>query len=175
METCRNSADLIFVQKFFKPLPDFIDTVLQTLLNDGVDVSLYELDHICYRVASISRYDEVKLMLHTMADQLSEAQISGRSIATFKLYAPILFLERSIWVVEVPSPKLNSRYVEGFEHIEFVIDQSFDAFMEQYAHLTFDVKDMHIKINPDIRLQYDGFSVKFHHASLEDVIRYEQK
>ena len=175
MEACRDSAGLTFMQELFKTLPDFMDKVFQALRNDGVDAASYELDHICYRVSSTSRYDEVKLLLSTIADRLSETLVSGRAITTFKLHKPMLLLDRSIQVIEVPSPKRNSRYVEGFEHIEFVIDQSFDAFMARYAHLTFDVKDIYKKINPDIRLQYDEFSVKFHHTSLEDVIRYEQK
>jgi hypothetical protein len=44
--------------------------------------------------------------------------------------------------------------------------------MNFYNHVIFDTKDLNKKINPDIRIKYDDISVKFHHNSLEYVVKY---
>ena len=46
--------------------------------------------------------------------------------------------------------------------------------MNKYPNINFDTRDISKIINPDIRVKYEGFSVKFHHKPLEYVIKYEQ-
>ena len=41
----------------------FLDETFKELHNDGFDVSGYELDHICYRVETMERYEEIKSLL----------------------------------------------------------------------------------------------------------------
>ena len=151
---------------------DFLSRIFKHLRNDGVDVSQLELDHICYRVSSTARYFDLKSALQNTGELLTESQVSGRSIASIKLHEPILFQERKIHVLELPSPKKNSDYPEGFEHVEFVIDRSFDGFMQLYPGVQFDVKSASKAVNPEIRIQYGELSVKFHHHTLEYVIKY---
>ncbi len=48
------------------PLPDptpFLDELTEALAEDGIDVAPYELDHICYRVATPARYKERRAQL----------------------------------------------------------------------------------------------------------------
>jgi len=49
--------------------------------------------------------------------------------------------DRRVFLVELPSPKKTSFYKRGLEHAEFVLPQgvSFDHFMAQHSHLTFDL------------------------------------
>jgi hypothetical protein len=47
----------------------------------------------------------------------------------------------------------------------------FEEFIQKHAHVTFDTKDISKEVNPDIRVMFDGFSVKFHHNSLEYVVK----
>lgn len=105
---------------------------------------------------------------------LVENKIGGRAISTFKLHEPIIFGERKIWCIELPSPKEGSFYPEDYEHVEFVIDKDFDTFMKSYPQIHFNTKALSKEINADIRIKYDGFSVKFHHNTLEYVIKYLQ-
>ena len=156
---------------FPNPTP-FLNQIFHHLQEDQVDVSSYELDHLCYRVESIERYAELKETCSDLGSLLTETLINGRHISTFKLHQPILYQNRTIALLELPSPKPGSPYAEGFEHVEFVIDEGLDRFVARYPQLAFDTKGMKKAINPDVRLAYGPLSVKFHCHNLEYVIRY---
>lgn len=162
------------VNYFLGDIDGFLKKVLTALENDGIDVSKYELDHICYRVETQGTYNQLKTELSKVGELLSETMISGRPISTYKLNTPIIFRTREISCIELPTPKQCSLYPEGLEHAEFVIDESFDDFMNKYPAVKFDTASINKPINPDLRVEYSGLSVKFHHKPLEEVIRYEQ-
>lgn len=149
---------------------DFLTNIFNNLSNDKIDVSNFELDHICYRVESEERYFYYKNILLKYGKILSENIIGWREITTFKLDEPIIYKNRQISVLELPSPKVWSDYKEWFEHIEFVIKESFEEFIKKYNYISFDLKDINKKVNPDIRINYKNSSVKFHHNSLEYII-----
>ncbi|OIO18787.1 MAG: hypothetical protein CO029_00030 [Candidatus Magasanikbacteria bacterium CG_4_9_14_0_2_um_filter_41_10] len=152
----------------------FLDNIFSSLAEVDIDVSTFFLDHICYRVKTGEEYETYKNILSEYGTLLSETMVSGRVISTYKLHEPITYKERHIPLLELPSPKPGKHYARGLEHVEFVIDTSFDAFMKKYPHVSFETKDLEKKINPDIRISFDGCSVKFHQQSLEDVIKFEQ-
>ncbi|MEM6316124.1 MAG: VOC family protein [Bacteroidota bacterium] len=116
---------------------DFLDKIFQYLQRTRIDVRQCELDHICYRVETLERYEALKIELATLGEQLTESIIGGRPIASFKLNEPIFHKKRQISVIELPAPKQGSFYKEGYEHVEFVIDISFLDFMKQHSNLTF--------------------------------------
>ncbi|WP_143473300.1 VOC family protein [Flavilitoribacter nigricans] len=151
----------------------FLDQLFSVLANDGIDVSNYELDHICYRVADHERYEDLKTNLAGIGHLLGENLIGGRPIASFRLREPIRYQEREIYVLELPAPKAGSPYPEGFEHVEFVIDQPLEDFVARFPALPFKTHGLAKAINADVQLSYDGFGVKFHRQSLEEVIRQE--
>jgi len=152
----------------------FLDNIFSSLVEVDIDVSPFFLDHICYRVETAEEYERYKNILADYGTVLSETMVSGRLISTYKLHEPITYKERHIPLLELPSPKPGKHYASGLEHAEFVIDTSFEAFMKKYPHVSFETKDLEKKINPDIRISFDGCSVKFHQQSLEDVIQFEQ-
>lgn len=160
------------IEKILGNAAPFLQRVFALLEKDGIDISSYELDHICYRVETSDRYEELKQTLFIFGSLLSESQIGGRAISTFKLNGSINFKERKIWCIELPAPKKGSFYREGYEHVEFVIDLEFEKFMELYPQINFSTKSISKEINPTIAIKYDGFSVKFHHKTLEYVIKY---
>lgn len=155
------------------PTP-FLNGLFAALAEDRIDVSSYELDHLCYRVVELKRYEELKDQLTLLGSLLGENIIGGRPIATFQLQEPIHYRERKIQVLELPAPKSGRNYPEGYEHVEFVIDQPFEAFMAQYPKLKFETKGINKLVNADIQLQYQGFGVKFHRQSLANVIARQQ-
>jgi len=150
----------------------FLDNLFDYLFEKKIDVSNYELDHICYRVETEERYQTLKIALNNLGELLTESQIGGRAIASIKLNTPIIYKNRKIDVVELPAPKKGSFYKEGFEHVEFVIDIPFADFMAGYPHLNFITKDLKKSVNQGVTLKETDFSVKFHHHTLEYVIRY---
>jgi predicted metalloenzyme YecM len=65
--------------------------------------------------------------------------ISGRPISTFHLLTPLVYQDREIYLVELPSPKANSPYPTGWEHAEFVIDTDLDTFIGKYRDIDWDL------------------------------------
>ena len=91
----------------------FLQTMFTHLASDRIDVSNYELDHICYRVETEARYEELKKILElSYAVLLSEAIIGGRFISTYRLKDPIRYINRTIYLLELPAPKPNKFYSE---------------------------------------------------------------
>ncbi|MFK7979776.1 MAG: VOC family protein [Saprospiraceae bacterium] len=150
----------------------FLDHIFQYLSLKKVEVTSYELDHICYRVETEERYQYLKKKLIDLGELLTESQIGGRAIASIKLRKPILYKSRKIWLIELPAPKKGSFYQEGFEHVEFVINVPFEDFLKAHSHLNFLTKDLKKSVNQGVTLKETDFSVKFHHHTLEYVIRY---
>ncbi len=154
------------------PITPFLDQIFQHLAEDRIEVVSYELDHVCYRVETQDRYLELKHQLAQYGELLTESMIGGRPISTFKLHQPYHYQSRKIYCLELPAPKEGSPHKEGYEHVEFVIKQSFQEFMDENPNLTFKTKGMHKSVNPEISRKYPNLSVKFHHHPIEYVIKY---
>lgn len=155
----------------------FLDAVFEGLRVQGVDVSHYLLDHICYRVASQELYELKKAQLSKLGVILCEANIGGRPIATFRLVDPIRYGHRRIPMVELPSPKASSPYPNGLEHAEFVVSEPLEAFVKRYPKLAWDTSAMGKARNADVSIKLSDEprrSVKFHRQSLDSVIAEEK-
>lgn len=134
----------------------------------------WEIDHLCYRVDSLKRYEELKKSFSSFGKLLIESNINERSIATFKLNCPIIFRHWMIDVVELPAPKRSKPTKEGFEHIEVVCDLSFVDLQEKYIHLKLDLNGLSKEFNQELEIDFGERNIKFHHMSLESVIRLEK-
>lgn len=153
----------------------FVDDLLARLAARGVDVSGYEIDHICWRTASRASYDAVKAALIPHARLLTEADVRGRPIATFLLREPIRAGGRVISLLEVPAPKPGAAYAEGWEHAEIVVGQELASLRARHPTLPFDTSGLAHAGNPELALPLgDGRTVKFHPESLLTVIQRER-
>ena len=152
----------------------FLRKLFAALAEHEVDVSRLPLDHLCYRVESAEQYQALRTDLDMKAVLLGEHQIGGRLIATYRLLNPFHFEGRNIDVLELPAPKPGSPYPAGFEHAEFVANEGLMEFTLRYPRLAWDQSGMDKTINGDVRLRFDGFSVKFHRRALADVIADEK-
>ena len=155
------------------PLPDptaFLERVFTALAMEGIDVASLPLDHICYRVVSMHRYEELRTAFHDHATLLSDAMIGGRPISTFRSHVPFVHRDRRLDVFELPAPKAGRPYPEGYEHVEFAVGEHPLSFAERYPGVAWDRSDAGKSVNPDVRLHRDGFSVKFHEHPLDHVI-----
>lgn len=154
----------------------FLGKVFDGLKKKKINVSNFELDHLCYRVDSFAGYRREKEKLSKLGAKLIESVVGGRKISTFELFKPLVFNDRKIKIIELPEPKENNKYREGFEHGEFVIDLSFQNFSKLYSYISFDWSGTFKKLNPELRLKLgDNLSVKFHHLPLTKVIEIEQQ
>ena len=153
---------------------NFVTTLARELSAKGIDIKPYEIDHLCYRVANLDRYETKKTELAQLGYLLSEAQVNGRPIATYKLKKPLKWSHgKYISLVELPAPKPGKNYSEGLEHFEVEVAQPLKSFMALHHTIVFETHNIDNPINPDISLQLASGTVKFHPESLEEVIRKE--
>ncbi|MBX3018556.1 MAG: VOC family protein [Bdellovibrionaceae bacterium] len=129
----------------------------------------WDVDHLCYRVGSLSRYIELREELRVSDILLTETPVNGRPIACFQLRNPLFWREVRIDVIELPAPKAGRPTPEGFEHIEIVADQSFQEI--QRADLPFELSPKNF--NAELKLELGERNLKFHHLSLHSVVRME--
>jgi uncharacterized protein len=153
----------------------FLDDIFNQLADIELDVEKYFLDHICYRVASAEEYHHKKAELAPLGNLLIESMVNGRLIATYKLNSPIVYKNRLIDVIELPSPKPGHAYKSGLEHVEFVTKDPLQKIVDRYPQYAFEVFGIHKKINADITLKLGEYCIRFHNHTLEDVIKEEMK
>lgn len=153
----------------------FLEKIFSILKENKIDIGNWEIDHLCYRTSSLDNYAELKSLWSGLGELLIESEVNGRDIATYKLHKPVIFRDYIIPLVEVPAPKEGKQTVEGFEHIEVVIDIEFDEIIKRFPHLNFDTKALSKELNPELVVKFDDCSIKFHHMSLEKVIEIEKQ
>lgn len=163
---------------------------LESLLNEGLksferdlssgieknslNLKYYYIDHICFRTKTLDEYLNIKQKLNLLGNVLISSQIGGREITTYKLRKPLSILGQNVYVLELPAPKAGSKYSTGFEHVEYVIDKSFDDFAQRYPWIEFDWSGASKEHNPELRVKFDkNVSIKFHHDNLENIIKKE--
>jgi len=164
-----------FKETLHNQAQSFLNQVFKDIKSTPINVDEFELDHICYRVETNERYQELKTIMQEISDLISENTISNRLIQTFKLNQPIEYQDRDIWIIEIPAPKESSFYTEGFEHAEFVINQELHSFMSLYPDIEFNTKSITKAINPEISLKLRNTKIKFHEMSLERVCQIEDQ
>lgn len=152
---------------------NFLDLVFRNLEDQKIDIKNWEIDHLCYRTSSWENYLQKKIDFAELGLCLIESEVNGRPITTYKLHHPIIYKKWIIDLVEVPAPKLNKITKEGFEHIEVVIDESFDTLMQKNPDILFNTKGMNKELNPELEIEFENCALKFHHKSLEHIINIE--
>lgn len=161
--------------KFEELAVEFLEKLFKTLADAKIEIAPHwDIDHLCYRVDSLNRYEELKTSFLTFGHLLIESDVNGRPIATFKLNSSIIFKEWSIDVVELPAPKPSKPTPEGFEHIEVVCNESFSDLEVKYKHLKLDLGGLKKDFNQEFEIDLGERNLKFHHMSLESVIRVEE-
>lgn len=133
----------------------------------------WNIDHLCFRVSTEAEYQTLKLEFLHFSKLLIESPVNGRLISTYKLHEPIQFLDWQIDVVELPAPKPNSPNLTGFEHIEVVIDVPFAQLIKCNPQIHFDGSAIAKDFNQELKAKLASGTIKFHHLSLESVVRLE--
>ena len=162
-------------KEFHQQAQFFLELLFDDLKNKSVEIPAHwMIDHLCYRVESQERYQELKSQFSEYSELLIESPVGGRLISTFKLKEPVLFRGWSIPLVELPAPKVFKKVQEGFEHIEVVSDLPFSEIEAKYPGMEWDRSGLKKGFNQELEMVLGQRNVKFHHQSLEKVIELEK-
>ena len=153
----------------------FLDIIFNHLHDDELLVDQLEMDHICYRVETFAAYRKFKSELSQFATLFHESIVGGRPISIFRLNEKWKYHSRLIEYIELPAPKQNKFYPEGWEHAEFVIDSNLTAFQKRYPNVPFVKKGLAKDVNAEIKIIYKPYAVKFHCLPIYKVIELESK
>jgi predicted metalloenzyme YecM len=154
--------------------------IIQNFVNESLKdlspflCSHWEIDHVCYRTDSHENYRYIQNIFSEVGILLGETIVGGRPIACFELHQPILTSHGLVSLVEVPAPKPGRHYDSGLEHLEVVVDCTFDAFLEKFPDLEWNTRATNKIFNPEIEAKFSNFNVKFHHHALNHIIELEK-
>lgn len=152
----------------------FLDDILTLIVEEKFDTADFsQMDHICYRTASLQNYYDKKKELEAQASLLGETMVNGRPISTFRLNEPIIHGAWRIDAIELPVPKATDTYTEGLEHVEFVLYSDLPTFAAKYPEKQFEMRASDRGINPEIGYKLGKYGVKFHMLSLGTVLYLE--
>lgn len=80
----------------------FLDKAFSHLDEAGVDVSRYEMTHLCYRVASEEEFLRKKEDLLHVSTLISEVLAEGQPYLVFKLNHPLTYHEYEVSLIAFP-------------------------------------------------------------------------
>jgi len=153
----------------------FIKNIQQEIENLNLDLSKAFPDHLCYRVATMDEYRLFQVKLSQIGQLIIEANVNGRPISTYRLHESLTYNQHEIDIIELPAPKQGTQHETGYEHIEFVIAESFQTFINRHR-LSKQKIGGNVNLNPEMKLDL-GFKfgqVKLHYQPLDRVIEIEE-
>jgi len=150
----------------------FITGILQKITTLGIDVSQMEMDHVGYQAASEENYDTLKSEFTMLGEQVSEEIVGGRRVGIYALEHPITVLHYMPTAIELIAPKVGQVCPSALEHVEFVLPESFEAFMKRYPNLPWDTTAIAQPDFPMIKLKLTATTqVKFHHQPVLEIVK----
>ncbi|NTU47018.1 VOC family protein [Candidatus Roizmanbacteria bacterium] len=150
---------------------DFIKTILHKLKNHGIDVEKLNMDHIGYQASSDEDYNTLKNEFNNFGSLVSEEIVGGRRVGIYKLSQALQFHQYIIPAIELIAPKAGQTCPSALEHVEFVLTESFDSFMNKYPDLHWDTTAINQPGFPMIKIKLgDTIQVKFHLQPILEIV-----
>lgn len=150
----------------------FITKILRNLDELNINVEELDMDHIGYQANSDEEYDRLKEEFSQLGEEISEKIVGGRRVGIYKLYQPLKYQQYVNPAIELIAPKTGQVCSSALDHVEFVINESFQSFMEQYPQAEWDVSAIDQPVFPMIKLQINkNIQVKFHLTSVLEIIK----
>ena len=160
------------MSEFKKQGEDFFNSLAMEMNRMDLPIGHLKVDHLCFRVQTQEEYKFYKGQLEECSQMLTEEQVNGRAIATFRLFEGFNTLSGLISLLELPSPKPGVDYKTGFEHAEFLIRESLQTFQKRFPAIQFRISG-NKNLNPELCLETSAGRAKFHYTPLNRIIDIE--
>lgn len=135
----------------FGDLSQFEQKIQQIADIAGINLSLYQIDHLAVRMNEQHTAEQWKSLLLEGASLLKESEVNGRPIGLFTLNQAVKFCGQNVKIVELPFPKDKVYPEEGWEHIELVFPFLEKENIEQWIERAL----LHFKLleNPNVKVK----------------------
>ena len=153
-----------------------------------------EIDHICVRLKDSTDINNLKNELKEAGQIISAVNVNGREIMIIQLYQPLNLGSWQTYGIELPYPKSNHNYEDGWEHAEFVLKGAENtmggvrkAFTNKFTNLDRELLENKYSYsedephadgdqisNPTIGLKVSGIGIKFHANPIQVVVGFEK-
>ena len=118
----------------------------------------------------------VKTKFYTLGDLEHEAVVNGRRVGVFRLKKPIIYRSNTITAIELLEPKDGQLCIQGWEHAEFMIDDTFEELIAKYPNLNWDTISMNRPIYAHLKLKLsDNMQVKFNRLDVLSAVELDKK
>ena len=152
----------------------FLDNIFRELAERGIRRSELQIDHVCYRVETQARYDDLKLELLEYCDLAHESSVGNRMIAILQFKKLLVYHEYNIHFLELPAPKKGSPYVEGLQHVDLTVSPSLEMFMGIHPLPEYNTDAIHKAGHAVLTLKLPSGEVDFSNSSIEREINRRQ-
>jgi predicted metalloenzyme YecM len=154
----------------------FIRKILQKLQELKIEVSDLDMDHIGYQASSDHDYDKLRAEFDKIGKRVSEEIVGGRRVGIYKLFKPLQYRQYANTAIELVAPKDGQVCPSALEHVEFVLKEPFQSFMEKYPNISWDTSAISQSDFPMIKLKLDkDLQVKFHLTPVLDIINLKKR
>lgn len=154
----------------------FLDKIISKVGFLGIDVSTFNLDHLGYQASSDEDYYKNLPEALSLGKKVHENLVGGRLVSIFKLNTPIEYRNYHIEALELIAPKKDQIVESHLDHVEFVIDKSFEEFMNEYPSVNWDTSAVDQPTFPMLKVQLgEGLIVKFHYEPVLKIVEKEEK
>jgi len=145
----------------------FLDAFFKELTTYPIEVQNLQLDHIAYQSGTKENYEFLIPEFLNLGEQIREVMIKDRRVGVFRLYSPIKYNHYEIEAAELIEPVEGKRTNTGWEHAEFVLQESFESFMQKYPNLQWDISSIDRPKYAHLKLRLsENMQVKFHLHSI---------
>jgi predicted metalloenzyme YecM len=152
----------------------FLDRLFENLEKVGIDVSGLEMDHIAYKTSSEKEYFELKPDFLKIGSLVKESMVRERRVGIFELNKPWYYKNYKVSAVELIAPKVGEIIKSGFEHAEFVLNESYESFMGKVPKINWDTSVMNSDLFSMIKLRLtEDMQVKFHQMPILEMVKKE--
>ena len=144
-------------------LQPFIKNKLEQLQKQNINVSDLELDHFGYQTASKEDYDTKTKDVNTIAIMKSENIVGRRRVGIYKLNNPYIYENYTVLGFELVEPREGQVCSSQLDHLEFVLNCSFDDYIAINTAVNWDTTTMTRPEFAKLTVKFDdGTSIKFH-------------
>jgi len=113
----------------------FMQVLEERLHTLGIVFSDYPIDHVCYRVANISEFENLQQKFMQASLLCTKKFFHERTFLLFVLRKPFVYKEFAIPYLEFAQPGGSDSYARGFQHIEFHTNKHIKALVKDTASI----------------------------------------